>query len=432
MLLSIRQTKTIKHIKTMKTKFVLLILVLFVIGCAPDKKVSVSNDEESGVDVNSDLENEPKQVIISNDGAIIIDVNSALKKEPRYLEDMVESVELIPLETTEASIVGEGIRCMITDKYIYVQDIYEGFRGLVIFERNGKFVRRIFRGNGSTELSFFQNVFYSDGYLYVYGAQKIAKYSSDGEFVDAQTFRDNVVDIQKVGNGFLAIQPQYQNYQKQFKIIQYDSTFKQVSEKNLSPIPFPNAYKSLSCLDGVNCLIYRFADNNIYNYHDGDFKVKYRLEHPDYEYRLTYEDYDNLSQDQQRSSSLYLRDNIGYGKLIFSGHLHNCEDYLFIKMDAKVVWGGRIVFNKKTGKTWLCYNSRVAETIFSAMSESSSMDFVIGQKNSFAGDIECDEIDKCWKHNPNNLLSPKDIEILKNAKADDNPIIVIYKLKDNL
>ena len=101
-------------------------------------------------------------------------------------------------------------------------------------------------------------------------------------------------------------------------------------------------------------------------------------------------------------------------------------------MDAKVVWGGRIVFNKKTGKTWLCYNSRVAETIFSAMSESSSMDFVIGQKNSFAGDIECDEIDKCWKHNPNNLLSAKDIEILKNAKADDNPIIVIYKLKDNL
>ena len=34
--------------------------------------------------------------------------------------------------------------------------------------------------------------------------------------------------------------------------------------------------------------------------------------------------------------------------------------------------------------------------------------------------------------NPNNLLSAKDIEILKNAKEDDNPIIVIYKLKDNL
>ena len=34
--------------------------------------------------------------------------------------------------------------------------------------------------------------------------------------------------------------------------------------------------------------------------------------------------------------------------------------------------------------------------------------------------------------NPNNLLSDEDMVTLKNAKEDDNPIIVIYKLKTDI
>ena len=58
--------------------------------------------------------------------------------------------------------------------------------------------------------------------------------------------------------------------------------------------------------------------------------------------------------------------------------------------------------------------------------------YISGQKNTLCGIILPEDIEDCWTNNPNNLLSAKDIEILKNAKPDDNPIIVIYKLKDNL
>ena len=394
----------------MKTKFVLLILILFVIGCASTEKKSAQSD----------------------DGAIVIDINSALKGEPRYLEDMIESVELIPLETTEASIVGEGGFCIITDKYIYISDIYENFQGLIIFERNGKFVKRIFRGNGPNELPYFQHVFYTDGYLYVFGGQKLAKFTSGGDFIEYQQFNDLAIDIQKVGDVFLTIQPQFQNYDRKFKVIEYGSDLKKVSEQSLAPIPFPNAFKSLSCVDGINCLVYRFADNNIYNYSNGEFKVKYRLEYPDFEFRLTYEDYEKLPQEEQRISYSYLSKNMPKGQFVFSGYISNCDDYLIVSM-LKGLWGESVVYNKNTGKTWKKINCKDdSPSIFGVLGESSNQNQVIGQKNSFYGTIDIEDIEDCWKNNPNNLLSPKDIEILKNAKADDNPIIVIYKLKDNL
>ena len=385
-------------------------MMLSVIGCTPDEKMSVSND-----------------------GAIVIDVNSALKNEPRYLDDIVESVELIPLETTEASIVGGfGITGTITDQYIYAEDIYNQAHGLIIFERNGKFVKRILPGNGPEEVPYFENVFYSDEFLYILGAQRLAKYTSNGEFVDYQQFKDLAIDIQKIGDGFLTILPQYQNKQKKFKIIKYNSNLKKVSENSLVPIPFPNAFKSLSSVDGVNCLVYRFADNNIYNYANDDFRVKYRLEYPDYEYHLTYNDYKNLSSEEQRSVHHYLSNNMGDNKFIFSGTLHNSEDYLLIDMSSKGFRNQMIVYNKKTGKTWKCEYPRENNTIFNIMDKSSNMDHIIGQKNSFYGSITPGYKEDSSINNTHNLLSAKDIEILKNAKEDDNPIIVIYKLKDNL
>ena len=99
----------------------------------------------------------------------------------------------------------------------------------------------------------------------------------------------------------------------------------------------------------------------------------------------------------------------------------------------KGLWGESVVYNKNTGKTWKKINCKDdSPSIFGILGESSNQNQVIGQKNSFYGTIDIEDIEDCWQNNPNNLLSPKDIEILKNAKEDDNPIIVIYKLKDNL
>ncbi|MBO7461834.1 MAG: 6-bladed beta-propeller [Bacteroidales bacterium] len=391
----------------MKTKFVLLAFSLFVIGCISTEKKEVLYD----------------------DGAIVIDINSALKSDGLYyFEDMIESVELIPLETTEASIVGPVSECVVTDNYIFVNDIYDNKGGLAMFDKSGKFIKRFSRGNGPEELPYVSGMFYSDDNLYVDAYEKIVKFSGNGEYVDNKKINVNMVEIQKVGDVYLAIQPEYQNLANKFKILKFDSSMVKMSALNLEPIILPFDSKNFSCYDGVNCLICKFADNNIYCYANDTFKVKYRLDYPDFEYHIPYEKYKGI-----RGDDLSFEQDIDEGKYFFSGSISECEDYLSMWFRTKGIHAKNVFYNKKTGKTSLLkYHDRSEiSPLYSTSSDNKVC--MSGQKNTFSSVISPAYMEpNCWENNPNNLFSPKDIETLKNVKADDNPIILIYKLKDDL
>ena len=382
----------------MKTKLVLFIILLFVIGCTSTEKKGAQPD----------------------DGAIVIDVNSALKSEPRNFEDMIESIEFIPLETTEASVIEYAQKCFVTDKYLFVMDVYQSSLGLILFDRNGKFIKRFQRGNGPEELPFYTDVFYADGYWYVLGGNKLAKYTDNGKFVDCKIFDDMSDEIQKVGNRFLSVQSQSPD--NKFKIIELDSNLTKINELCLDLMPFP-FFEGLSCYDGENCLIFKMTDNNIYSYDNSNgFEIKYRLEYPDFEYKISYDKYEH-----QRDAFSKMVNDMDRSKYFFYENNVNCEDYLIFDLlsnDTSV----DILYNKNTGTACVLNINKETDYLLWEMREA----YISGQKNTLCGIILPEDIEDCWTNNPNNLLSAKDIEILKNAKPDDNPIIVIYKLKDNL
>ena len=389
----------------MKTKLVLFIILLFVIGCASTEKKSAQSD----------------------DGAIVIDVNSALKGEGRNFEDMIESVELIPLETTEASVVGHIHKGIVTDQYIYVSDFYENYERLSIFDRSGKFVKSFTRGNSAEEFPFIADYFYADGNLYIATKNKMLKYTDKGVFVEAKLFDYDVVDINKIGDGFVIVQAASQNKEQKHKIIKLDSNLAKVSEHSLDPIVFYNIY-DLDCFDEDNCLIFTFADNNIYDFSGNDFKVKYRLDFPDYESDFPYEKF----KDPQHASIAVLEE-IQESKYLFSGQIKNSKDYLMLNMFGKTEGDNiskYVFFNKNTGKVW-AQNYCSARTPLCYLDRNGIVN-LSRQKNTFCGILSSYFAEKTYDTNTNNLFSAKDIEILKNAKEDDNPIIVIYKLKDNL
>ena len=398
--------KTMKTIKTMKTKFLLLTLILFVIGC-------VSNE---------------KKTAQSNDGAIVIDVNSALKGESLYLDDMVESVQLIPLETTEASILGDATDCIVTDKNIFVTDIYESGQGLTVFDRNGKFVKRFSRGSGPGEFTNLGNVMFYGGNLYCNALFKIMKFSADGEFIDSKGIDGIYMLIEKFGDGFVMTQSERMNADKKFKMIKLDSNLVNVAELSLDPIPFP-INGGLSVIEGGDCLIYRFADNDIYACCDDGFKVKYRLDLSEFEYKIPFEKYQDLTPDSPGMAIVACLQEIEDGKYIFDGSCMQCEDYLMFNIMSKNS-SKSVYYNKNTGRTWIRDYSRTT-TPFSVIGRIRPAN-VTTQKNTFCGMITPDYLEECWKNNPHNLFSDKDIEILKNIKEDDNPVIVVYKLKDDL
>ena len=394
----------------MKTKLVLFIILLSVIGCTSTEKKGVQPDENT----------------------IVIDINSALKNDWWNLADMVESVEIIPLETTEASLVADALYCFVTDKYIFVEDFYESNLGLTMFDRNGKFVKRFNRGNGPGEFSNLQKVMFYGGSMYCASLSKIIKYNDEGEFVDYKESDGNYTDIAKFGDGFVMTQSeQIQNQEHQFKIFKLDSNLGKVAECSLEPVPI-RLNGGLSVIDGSDCLIYRFYDNNICCCCDDGFRVKYRLNFSDYEYKIPLDKYQNLYQsaDSFSQAVIAIMQDIEKDKYIFGGLLMQCEDYIIFSLWTKNGTSISAYYNKNTGKTWI-KDFSPGDTPFSVMGNVRPAN-VTNQKNTFCGIITPDYMKDCWTNNPNNLLSAKDIEILKNAKPDDNPIIVIYKLKDNL
>ena len=391
----------------MKTKILFLTLILFIIGCTSSEKKGTQPDDD----------------------AIVIDVNSALKGESRNLEDIVESVEVIPLETTEASILGDLKNCIVTDNYIFVNDIYEHYGGLAMFDKNGKFIKRFKRGNGPEEIISAFKIFYSNDAIYVSSVKMLHKISLDGKFLGSKECA-MFTSAMKIPDGFLITQSETLNDDDQFKIIKTDTNMVKVSEYCLSSNPFLTN-TGIDCFDGVNCLIYRFADNDIYSFSDDGVKVKYRLSYPDFEYQNPSAEFENMPMEQRFEASSQLFKKLGEDKYIFVGELLDSDDYLTVSVVNEDDWTP-VIFNKKTGKTFVKDHQHTEP--FSPFTFISREQYahLAGRKNTFSGVLSSAFAPECCENNPHNLFSDKDIEIFKNAKEEDNPIVIIYKLKDNL
>ena len=60
-------------------------------------------------------------------------------------------MKLIPLETTDESLLDDFRKVVITPSHIYVHDDFKG-GGIVIFDKEGNFIKRISNGRGPGEL----------------------------------------------------------------------------------------------------------------------------------------------------------------------------------------------------------------------------------------------------------------------------------------
>ncbi|WP_338395374.1 6-bladed beta-propeller [Fulvitalea axinellae] len=91
----------------------------------------------------------------TNDSVETIDLNPFLKKRPFDFGEIIEEVRLIPLESTEEAFLTRIDQLKMTDSHIYIMDDKKGSRNneVVIFDRKGRFIKRIPKGKGPGELS---------------------------------------------------------------------------------------------------------------------------------------------------------------------------------------------------------------------------------------------------------------------------------------
>ena len=121
----------------------------------------------------------------------VINVVNSLEKYQRvYCSDMFSSIELIPLETKDECLIGgENLQIILNDDFIFIKDPGIGFvsrENLYGFDHTGKFINEIGRkGNGPGEYTnisyFFINI--EKPYIYVVDFTKILEYDFSGRFI---------------------------------------------------------------------------------------------------------------------------------------------------------------------------------------------------------------------------------------------------------
>lgn len=136
--------------------------------------------------------------------AVRVDLNPFLGDKEFEFGDLVRSLRFIPLETTDASLLANIYKVVLTDRHVYVHDDFKG-GGLVIFTSKGKFVRRISHGGGPGELYQLSDMAYdpSTDRLLVYQHPFLLFYTSDGEYLEQKKLPFGFYNFQPIPGGYV-------------------------------------------------------------------------------------------------------------------------------------------------------------------------------------------------------------------------------------
>jgi hypothetical protein len=166
----------------MKSKIILFVIILLNFGC---KSKPEQKDRSDGIDLKNTF--------------FTIDLPELMnKKREVKLSEIANSVEYVPLETTQNSILGTISEAKFTKDCIFIA---QG-RGqpIVQFDRSGKFIRTIGSiGRGPKEYVVMRCLNVDDGNKVIYVLSSyngnVQAYSFDGDFIKTIRFPQSYGDI---------------------------------------------------------------------------------------------------------------------------------------------------------------------------------------------------------------------------------------------
>ena len=117
-----------------------------------------------------------------NKGVISVDIENA---NPMNLADFVESIQLVPLETTDESLIKRIERMVIQDGKIYIQN---DLQDVLVFDENGKFLLSTAQRRGQGPEDYFMMMSMdvtNDGLISIYEGFRIREYDMDLNLVNS-------------------------------------------------------------------------------------------------------------------------------------------------------------------------------------------------------------------------------------------------------
>ena len=339
---------------------------------------------------------------------------------------LVEEVRLTPLETNNKSLVDGIYKIIITEEYIYIMDNFKD-GGILIFNRNGKFIKRFSHGQGPGELSRLYDIDYDfkNDELVAYQHSFLLFFDKVGNFLRQERlplgFNNLVVTddgyifktLSKQGGFHLEDKMDYTLLltDKKFKL-KFVSIPERKKIKALSAYTYlhKNGNSSLKITGQISDTIYKYNPKT--NELTAEFILNYDKKIPRrYIYGETFETFNKVT----RSNDYYF--NIGEYFETFS------QNVFFLRNNYTELQ--TIVYrDKKTGNmiggTNANYNTKEIPPI--AFPKAVYKDYFVSTYIPSSKDYEILKDSK--------IISAEDKEKIKQSKDEDNPVLVYFKLKE--
>ncbi len=354
------------------------------------------------------------------------------------INDIVDTMIVVALETTPSSILSNVDLVKMSDRYIIVKDSYQN-GSIAVFDNTGKFIGRLPHGQGPGDVNVVCSFDFDDDYLYTLQHEKINKYTLDGRFVESYSVLDlyNVYHfhcIKVVEDGFLlAANPCNSNVGK-YAVLHTDKNFKL---QNF--FVFDHSFVGYGMEDDFKVLhnevvFFPSMSNTVYQFDGHAFKPLYVFDYP--RFVNTFE----TNPDCLNSGDFFSK-HCFKGKFFTEGKFVQSSSVLFFTFTEKGL-PFYVYLDAKSGKfrsgffyseddnlaLWpLKYDLLVLGTYNDYIIRILSPEHYLTVRSGFSYDIEGNHLEESvskLRH-----MSAEDKQKILNAKADDNPLIIMYKLK---
>lgn len=347
------------------------------------------------------------------------------------LNDFIESIEYIPLETTEECLIGQGMVFDYNDNYIIVK--YNESNSAYLFDRKGNFIRTIGQeGNGPEDFLGIQNVFIDSEFIIIASMEKALYFNFQGQFIKKTPFPINDRKTDTYFNKqFLRMAESYIFRDTSFYVYNIYNQKGDLVKESIKSIPFPLEKNSQwrICYKGKDITpvytyqntphVREYLNDTIYTINSlNQFHPKYILNLG--KYKVTPEIQADIEHYEERiRSKAIITDIIELQNKLFFHYFHN--------------WAIHCCYYDKKNNEWYKFKDKNIPNDYDGGID---INFVRSkQKNQFVSTaIYADEFLSAIEKRERKIAGSQAAahtfkKLSKRIEPEDNPIIMIVKLK---
>ncbi len=337
------------------------------------------------------------------------------------LSDLVESVRLIPLETSSDCIIGSTEKIFVGKNSIIVSVAAGNISELIHFSPDGSFLNKIGQqGKGPGEFTAVSDyTVFEDSSMVFIGMQranKILAYSIDGSLDREMKFDKVLTNAKVLGTDNMA----YRDWDFEVKIVNNRSqdTLKYIktSIQTGSRAPF------LSGQPHTGYFYSALGRDTIWRIESDSMRPKIVCDFGSGHYTS-----------QEYIDWIVSGAGIPTGKLAIVGPSFYGSGYYYFPLnrenEEKVYQHYNIVVNEITQESWHLVNGKASDDVLFCTSTDFRTVAHTGEWVSVVGAYELIDAFPQIRDNPDFNYSPDIIKQIQKMKEDDNPVLVLYEFK---